>query len=226
MVCFTAQNIWLRSLRTALCLLFIVGCALLEAQEINEVSTTKFELGGRGVSKTNDGLEVKTEAGDTIKVVTSESTDFAMRLANPWFDAQSRQVVVDGKPKANGQRNRIKYALPAGKLYLLAQFRSVKQRDRIMNGATWRINNYLISDQSIDAALPTGKDLLLAGELDLKNLELVIDGKRYPIMLGFRGATLRGRSIADIVPQETVVLIAGNESDNSKVVDTVLFMIR
>jgi hypothetical protein len=147
-------------------------------------------------------------------------------MSHPWFDAASRKVVVDGKEVAGGERERIKFDLPNGKLYLLVQFRTAKQRDRIMASTPWRINHYLISDQEIEPTLPDGKDLLMAGEVNLETSELIIKGRRFPIKLGFRGATLRGRSIADIKVNETTVVVSGTESNGQKLAETVLFTIR
>jgi RNase P/RNase MRP subunit p29 len=225
MIRFTIDNLH-RHLRLAtLCLLIVVGCASVEAQEINEANTS-FELSGRVVSKTKYGFEVKTKQGDVVEITASDSTDFALRMASPWFDSEARRVVVDGKLTANGTRERIRYSLPEGKLYLLAQFRSAAHRDRIMNESIWRINNYLISDELIEPALPSGNEVFLAGEIDLAKPAVIVGDKSYPIVLGYRGATLRGRSIADIVPQETVVVVSGSEKDGSKIADTVLFMSR
>ncbi len=222
---FTNHNLWLRKWQAVFCFVVIVGCAALKAQEISEATST-FEVTGRVVSKTKYGFEVQTKQGDIVEVAINESTDFALRMASPWFNLASRNVEVDGKQTGDGKRERISYPLPKGKLFLLVQFRSVYQRNRIMGQASWRLNNYLVSDQPIEPTLPTGRELLLAGEVDLKTSELIIEGTRHPIVLGFRGATLRGRSIADIVPQETVVLVTGNQAKGSKTADTVLFMAR
>lgn len=135
-------------------------------------------------------------------------------------------VAVDGKMTGGRTRQRINYSLPKGQLYLLVQFRNVAQRDRIMKQPIWRLNNYLISDQPIESGLPEGRELLLAGKLDLENSTLTIGEKSWPIRLGYRNATLRGRSLADIVANETVVLVSGNVADGTKTADTVLFMIR
>jgi len=161
-----------------------------------------------------------------IEIAVDQSTDFAMRLSSPWFSGTHRMVAVDGKAQRNGKRERISYSLPKGQLYLLVQFRSVAQRERIIKQPTWRLNNYLISDQPIESAIPVGKDLLLAGKLDLENSSLVIGEKSWPIVLGHRNATLRGRSFADIGAGETVVLVSGSDSGDAKTADTVLFMIR
>lgn len=225
MIRFLTDKLQQRWRLVTMCLLIVVGCASAEAQEINEASTS-FELSGRVVSKTKYGFEVKTKQGDVVEVVANDSTDFALRMASPWFDAEARKVVVDGKRTANGTRERIKYSLPEGKLYLLAQFRSAEHRDRIMNESVWRINNYLISDEPIEPALPSGDEVLLAGEIDLAKPAVIIGEKSHAVVLGFRGATLRGRSIADIVPQESVVLVSGSQTDGSNVADTVLFMSR
>lgn len=161
-----------------------------------------------------------------VEIAVHESTDFAMRLSSPWFSGVHRMVAVDGKVQSDGKRERISYSLPKGQLFLLVQFRNVTQRDRIMKQPTWRVNNYLISDQPIESALPEGDELLLAGKLDLEHSALIIGEKSWPIMLGHRSATLRGRSFKDIVAGETVVMVTGNESGDAKNAETVLFMIR
>ena len=189
-------------------------------------SGEKFEISGHVTSKSEDQFEVKTKDGETIEISVNTSTDFALRMASPWFDSESREVAVDGKRKADGDRERIKYALPDGKLYLLAEFRGASHRQRILAKPPWRINNYLISDEAIEPILPSGGGLLLAGELDLKNSKLVIGDESYPVILGFRGATLRGRSFEDIIAGETAVLVTGIEDGKTKTADTVIFMIR
>ncbi len=203
-----------------------VGCATLEAQQVDPEASATFEVSGRVTSKTDTSLEIQTRDNEMISIAINESTEFALRMSNPWFDTARGQVAVDGKKLDNGEWERIKYSLPEGKLFLLAQFRSVHHRDRIMSMPAWRINNYLISGQPIEAAIPTGKDLLLAGELDIANSKVIVGGKSYPIILGFRGATLRGRTFAEIVPGEAVVLVTGTEVDDSKVANTILFMTR
>lgn len=205
---------------------FWVSCVCASPQEtVTTTTNNSFEISGRVISKSDDRFEVKTEDGKTIEVLVSESTDFALRMANPWFDAESREVAVDGKRLKNGKRERIKYPLPEGKLYLLAEYRSVLHRNRLIRKTPWRINNYLISDQKIESVIPEGDELLLAGELDLKNSALIIDGKSWPIMLGFRGATLRGRNFNDVIAGSTFVVVSGTEKDK-KTADTVIFMIR
>jgi len=189
-------------------------------------TTNTYEISGQVTSKSDDRFEVKTEEGETFEIIVSESTDFALRMTSPWFDPETREVVVDGKLLKDGKRERIKYPLPEGKLYLLAEYRSVLHRKRLLKKSPWRINNYLISDQKIDPVLPEGDGLLLAGELDLDKSELIIGEKSWPIMLGFRGATLRGRYFEDIIAGETSVLVTGTESDKTKTADTIIFMIR
>lgn len=205
----------------------IVACsAPAEAQQTAIAESTEFEFSGRVTAKSDFGFEVKTKDGEVIKVSVSETTDFAMRLASPWFSGQHRMVAVDGKVQPDGKRERISYSLPKGQLYLLVQFRNPAQRDRILKQPTWRLNNYLISDQPIDSFLPADKELLLAGKLDLENSSLIIGEKSWPITLGHRRATLRGRSFADIVADDTVVLVTGSNSGGVKSADTVLFMTR
>ena len=161
MVRFITHNIQRRAWLAGLCLVVVVGCASVKAQEISNESN-RFELSGRVVAKTKYGFQVKTKQGDVVEVSANDATDFALRMASPWFDAQAGEVVVDGKQTGNGQRERLTYSLPEGKLYLLAQFRSTDHRDRIMKQDSWRINNYLISDEQIEPALPSGEDILLA----------------------------------------------------------------
>jgi len=206
--------------------LVVAACAPLRAQESTAEEPVAFEVAGRVTSKSELGIQVQTKDGETIQIKVNESTDFALRMASPWFEAKTREVVVDGTMGANGQRNRITYSLPKGQLYLLAQFRSDTHRDRILNQPSWRINNYLVSDQPIESVVPAGEDLLLAGKLDLEKSELIVGDQSRPIVLGFRGATLRGRSFADIIAGDTVVLVTGVESDDKKVANTILFMVR
>lgn len=185
----------------------------------------KFEVSGKAVSKTKYGFEVTTSQNGPVQIAINEATDFALRMSHPWFDTEAGKVVVNGK-RIGGKRERIKFELPKGKLYLLVQFRTAKHRDRIMSSTPWRINHYLLSDEKIEPALPAGKDLLMAGEVNLETSELIINGRRHPIKLGFRGATLRGRSIADIKVNETTVMVFGKESNGRKLAETVLFTIR
>jgi len=205
----------------------IVACSTpAEAQQTAVADSTKFEFSGRVTTKSESSFEVQTKDGEVIKVGVGETTDFAMRLASPWFSGEHRMVAVDGKLQRDGKRERLSFSMPKGQLYLLVQFRNPAQRDRILKQPTWRLNNYLISDKPIESALPVDKELYLAGKLDLKNFSLVIGEKSWPITLGHRRATLRGRSFADIVANDTVVLVTGNESGGVKTADTVLFMIR
>ena len=214
---------------------FCALCGVTAATPQEPTSTTQqssaetkrsFEISGQVISKSDDRFEIKTEDGKSFEILVSDSTDFALRMASPWFDVDSGEVAVDGKKLKNGKRERIKYPLPEGKLYLLAEYRSVLHRNRLLKKTPWRINNYLISDQEIEAVLPEGDGLLLAGELDLKNSALIINGKSWPIVLGFRGATLRGRYFEDIIAGETFVIISGVEKDNNRTAETVIFMIR
>lgn len=161
-----------------------------------------------------------------MSINVDSSTDFALRLTNPWFDAKGRKVVVDGGLDENGQRERIKYALPDGKLHLLAQFRTTYHRDRILKASPWRITNYLIGSDPIEANLPKDEDLFLVGEVDLENSALIINGKSWPIVLGYRGATLRNRSFKDIVAGKTDVLVSGTKSGDTKTATTILFLNR
>lgn len=216
----------------ALWISIVVACAPAEAQlaaakqaTISKTSTV-FDLSGKVTAKSETGFTIRTKDGKTVDIVIDQATDFAMRLSSPWFNAVNQTVVVDGKVQSDGKRERISYSLPKGQLYLLVQFRNVTQRDRIMKQPTWRVNNYLISDQPIESGLPEQRELLLAGKLDLKNSALIVGEKSLPIMLGHRSATLRGRSFDDIVAGETVVVVTGSESGSSKTADTVLFMIR
>ena len=225
MSCFIKHNFEIGFRVALLSFLAVVCCATLEAQQTTEEPVT-FEVSGRVTAKSESGLQVQTKDGEAIEIAINDSTDFALRMASPWFDAKARTVIVDGTKQANGQRHRIVYSLPEGQLYLLAQFRSVSHRDRILKQPSWRINNYLISDQPIESVVPSGDDLLLAGKLDLENSELVVGDNSWPIVLGFRSATLRGRSFEDIIAGDTVVLVNGSESDNKKVAQTILFMIR
>lgn len=220
--------------KNALCLALwiatVVTCAPADAQTITprtsaEVSTA-FEFSGRVTLKSESGFQIRESNGEVIDVAVDQSTDFAMRLSSPWYSGVHRMVAVDGKLQSDGKRERISFSLPKGQLYLLVQFRSVSQRDRIMKQPTWRVNNYLISDQPIESVIPDGKGLLLAGELDLENSALIVGEKSWPIVLGHRSATLRGRNFDDIVAGETVALVTGSESGGVKTADTVLFMIR
>lgn len=221
--------------RNALCLALwigtVVACApanaqLAEALQTQAENSTSFELAGQVTLKSESGFTIRNRDGEVIDIAVDQSTDFAMRLSSPWFSGTHRMVAVDGKVQSGGKRERISFSLPGGQLYLLVQFRNIAQRDRIMKQPTWRVNNYLISDQPIESALPVGKELLLAGKLDLENSALIVGEKSWPIVLGFRSATLRGRSFGDIVAGETVVLVTGSESGGAKTADTVLFMIR
>ena len=222
-----------RALFATVAFSFLICCANASPQQpesateqASNATLGSFELSGQVTSKSEDRFEVKTEDGKTTEVLVSDSTDYALRMASPWFDVKSREVVVDGKELKDGKRERIKYPLPQGKLYLLAEYRSVLHRKRLLKKSPWRINNYLISDKEIEGVLPEGDGLLLAGELDLKNSALIIDGKSWPITLGFRGATLRGRYYADLIAGETYVVVSGTEKDKVKTADTVIFMIR
>ena len=226
MFCFINDNsknrLWLV---ISLCAI-VACCGEAKAQQANLEKSKAFEFSGQVISKSDSGFELQTKDGTAIRIAVGESTDYAMRLASPWFSRSERKVVVDGKKQNDGTRERINYTLPEGQLYLLVQFRSISQRDRIMKQPTWRLNNYLISDQPIESAMPTGKSLLLAGKLDLEKSRLVVDDTSRSITLGHRAATLRGRSFADIVAWDTVVLVTGNETGGLNSADTVLFMIR
>lgn len=226
MSCFIKHKIEYCFRAVLLVCLVVAVCAPLKAQETTAEEPATFEVAGRVTSKSELGIQVQTKDGEAIQIEVNESTDYALRMASPWFDAKAREVVVDGTIGANGQRNRITYSLPEGQLYLLAQFRADTHRDRILSQPSWRINNYLISDQPIESIVPTGDDLLLAGKLDLDKSELVVGDKSWPIILGFRGATLRGRRLEDIIAGDTVVLVSGVESDDKKVANTILFMVR
>ncbi len=161
-----------------------------------------------------------------ISITSDDATEFALRMNNPWFQKEYRKVGVDGKKLPDGTRERITYDLPKGQLYLLAQFRSPEQRDRLMAASSLRINNYLISDLPIEDAMPEGNSLVIAGKLDLETSQLQVGDQKLPITLGLRGATLRGRSIADLIPNETVVFVSGSRNANAYQADTVLFSIR
>lgn len=207
------------------CVLWINVCAVLPAQTVVE-SNQPFEVSGRVTAKTKYGFEVRTQDGQTLEILANDATDFAMRLSNPWFDVEKWKVAVDGPDDGSSGSKRIRFELPEGKLYLLAQFRTPRQRDRTLKTSPWRINNYLISDDPIEAVVPDGDQLILAGELDLKKSLVQIGDRAFPIILGHRGATLRSRSIVDIVPGKTVVLVTGTEVAGKKTAETVLFMIK
>jgi len=230
-VSFFIKHNFSNSLCLALWISIAVACAPTEAQlsateQPTATASTAFDLSGQVTSKSETGFTVRTKDGENLQIAIDQSTDFAMRLSSPWFSGAHRMVAVDGTVQSDGKRERISYSLPKGQLYLLVQFRNTDQRDRIMKQSTWRVNNYLISDQPIESAIPEGKELLLAGKLDLKNSALVVGEKSWPIVLGHRSATLRGRSFKDIVAGETVVLVTGNDSGGSRTAETVLFMIR
>jgi len=206
----------------------VLCCAVLVfAQESNtETQESNFEITGRVISKSDQQIEIRQRDGSVVKIEVNQSTDFALRLTNPWFDADGRQVVVDGKLGENGERERIKFPLGEGKLYLLAQFRSKYHRTRILKASPWRITNYLVGRDPVDGNYPEDDDLFLAGELDLENSALIIDEKSNPIVLGYRNATLRNRSFEDIVAGQTEVMVTGTESGETKTATTILFVNR
>ena len=185
-----------------------------------------FSLTGRVVAKSKYGFEVRTDDGKNVDVAFDENTDFALRMSRPSFNVGNGIVAVDGPGTENGQRRRVRLKLPEGKLYLLVQFRNENQRKRVLSKSPWRLNNYLIGSEPIESVLPRGNEVLLSGEVDLKTSELKIDQNRYPIRLGFRGATLGGRSIADINVDQTSVAISGVVAGSSKLAKTVLFVIQ
>ncbi len=189
-------------------------------------SEESFEVIGSVISKTDQQLEVRQRDGSIAKIEVSDSTEYALRLTNPWFDAGGRKVVVDGKLEENGERERIKFPLAEGKLFLLAQFRSRSHRDRILKSSPWRITNYLVGNDPVEANLPSGDDLFLAGELDLENSALIINGKSNPVVLGYRNATLRNRSLNEIVAGQTEVMVSGSQLGESKSATTILFVNR
>ena len=152
MFCFINDNsknrLWLV---ISLCAI-VVCCAEAKAQQANSEKPKAFEFSGQVISKSDSGFEVQTKDGTVIQIAVGESTDFAMRLASPWFSRSERKVVVDGKKQDDGTQKRITYTLPDGQLYLLVQFRSITQRDRIMKQSTWRLNNYFCLLYTSDAA--------------------------------------------------------------------------
>lgn len=211
----------------------IVCCAQVDRDAEIKVSAGEsqpkaqtFDLRGKVVTKTKYGFQIVTATNQRIDIKSNESTDFALRMNRPWFRTEDRKAIVDGKQLVDGSRERIVYGLPAGPLYLLVQFRTIAQRDRIVSKSPWRINNYLIGGTPIKEAMPNGDSLFMAGRFDFESSELVIAEKRYPILLGQRAATLRGRSIADLVPGETIVAASGTRNEDGYVADTVLFMVR
>lgn len=193
------------------------------ASEAKEAKPASFEIRGLVTATTKYGFQVQSEDKKTTEVITNEQTAYALRMSRPWFNGANNTVDVDGKPLPDGGFERLKFQLPARQHYLLASFRTVAQRDRLMKKSPWRLNSYLLTTNPIDPLMPSGKSLLIAGELDLVKSELAIDGRTYAIQLGHRGATLLDRSIADLVPNQSTALVVGTVQNGSLVADTVLF---
>lgn len=193
------------------------------AQESAATPDAATELRGLVVSATKYSFQMKSDDGKVTDVITNDATAFALRMSRPWFDGDNNRVAVDGKPLPEGGFERLQFQLPAKPLYVLARFRTVAQRDRLIKKTPWLLNSYLLTQNPIDPLMPTGKSLLIAGKLDLKKSELDIDRRIIPIHLGHKGATLLDRSIADLIPGQSTVLVTGTLTESKFTADTVLF---
>ena len=193
------------------------------AQESTADPVATGEIRGLVTATTKYSFEVKSADGKVTEVITNDATAFALRMSKPWFDANNNLVEVDGKPQPEGGFERLQFQLGAKPLYLLARFRTVKQRDRLIKKNPWILNSYLVTQNPIEPLMPSGDSLLIAGKIDLKNSALDIDRRIFPVHLGHKGALLLDRSIADLVPGQSTVLVTGTLPEGNLVADTVLF---
>lgn len=158
--------------------------------------------------------------GDQRSIVKlADQALVALRLNKPYFDWEAGKVIVEpvissNRPNASTQPvTRVGYRLPAKQLYLISNFRSADHMKRMMTAKPKRINFYLIGPQDLGSHEPTEDELYLSGKLKTggndENVQLVTDQSTHSVKLGFREATMKGFSIADLKPYRTRLTLAG-----------------
>jgi hypothetical protein len=178
-------------------------------------------------------FDVQTDT-ETIRCEFNDETEFAIRLRGPWFDFENQKVFVSGAMQLDGKPERVGFDLPEGPMYLLMQFRSRKHLERTMSEQPtleqpMRVNFYLLSPDYIEPNEPAPDNLMMAGKISVSGenhdqVILEIEEQSYPIQLGFKSATLRGRSINDLAIGKTKVMVSGEvKPDGGILASTVLF---
>ncbi len=180
------------------------------------------ELAGtvREVNKYSFVLE--TDDGDLRVVELDPRTRFRLVLDRPIVDLQTRTIRVHFDPADVDNPNaRREYPLPEP-AWLVVQFRTERQRDRVLKTEPARINNYRITP---DQPRETGT-LQQSGRLIVQEDRLVWQWnarQSYTVALGFQGAVMDGMNILNLEPDKTSVEISGRTDGDRIVAEQVRF---
>lgn len=174
----------------------------------------------REVNKYSFVLE--TDGGDLRVVELDPRTRFLLLLDRPVFNLQKKTVRVHFDPAdVDNPDARREYPLP-DPAWLVVQFRTERQRDRVLNMQPARINNYRITPEPPQAT----DDLQETGRLIVQDNGLVwelLDGRSYVISLGFQNGVMNGMNILHLEPDVTKVEISGRTDGDRIVAEQVRF---
>ena len=180
------------------------------------------------------------KADDLVyEVKVPRGTPVSMKLNRPNFDFSSSKVWVTPVPAKNDQAistanqkppAQIDFELPQP-AYLNAQFAHAAQMKRVMSSNVLRLNNYTIQPSDPGPKKPSADDtpIEIAGKIepanDPKQPVLVVGEQRYEVILGHRGATMAGLSIAMLDPAKVRLAITGTLEGERKVTATSIELI-
>ena len=200
----------------------VAGMMQSAAGQVLEVSSKKanlvqIEMKGPVVETKKYSFVVKHQEKD-FRVKLVPGTSMTLRLNRPYFDFTANEVaVLPSGVSPNDQVVPTRYKLPKP-MYVSAEFAHVAQMKRIMSSESLRLNQYRLSAGPLPQVLPDEKNLRFQSlvELDENDKPFVtINGKKRPIILGFRGATLAGQTIIQIKAGSTKAFIWGEIDRNA-----------
>jgi hypothetical protein len=165
-----------------------------------------------------------TRGGTQYKIKLAENASVGLKMNKPWFDMENKQVVVDAltydldSSSVNlkvdsGKRFPVKF--PSENLFLISRFGDESKIKQFKSAKKKRLNFYLITPEDVGQNSPTKEKPYLSGALkfDKQVAEVVTDEDSFPVLLGFRYATMNGFSIAQMEPNKTQVFLTGVWAD-------------
>ena len=165
---------------------------------------------------------LETDKGDLRTVDLEPRTGFHLLLDRPMVNLKKKTVRVHFDPAdVDNPDARREFPLP-DPAWLVVQFRTERQRDRVLKMKPARINNYHITPEPPRAT----DDLQETGRLIVQDDRLVwemLDGRSYVISLGFQNGVMNGMNILHLEPDATRVEVSGRTDGDRIVAEQVRF---
>jgi hypothetical protein len=155
-----------------------------------------------------------------------------MKLIKPRFDFENQKIwlaPVVSKNASNGANENgsadrtkpklVEFAFPQP-CYLTSTFTQPAQMKRIMAAKVLRLNNYTLQATDPGEKMPDAKSdpIEISGKVefnaDSKQPVLIVGDNRYDLLLGHRGATIAGFSIATLDPDKVLLTVTGVQDDS------------